>query len=100
KTITMPEQTLTSDPLVVSLQGLINRLKSFLGVLSIARDPQAKKWIEDEIKEISAAQDRIDDVAENTPDQRKRMDARFKQDVGVFEQEVNQFETDWVNAKR
>lgn len=96
--ITIPEVTLESDPLVTKLQGLIGRLNSFKGVLSISRDPQATKWIDEEIKEISAAQDRIDDVAEKEPAQRKNMDARYQRDVATFEQEVNQFQKDWVDA--
>jgi len=99
-TITLPEQTLVSDPLVVKLQNLVNQLKAYMGVLSIARDPQAKQWIADEIKEISDTQDRIDDMSENTPAQRKQLDARLQQDVSTFEQEVSQFERDWVNAAK
>jgi len=99
KVITLPTQTIVSDPLIVKLEGLVSRLKSFLGVLSIARDPEAKKWIEDEIKEISAMEDRIDDVAENQPAQRKSMDARYQQDASTFENEVNQFQKDWVDAQ-
>lgn len=95
--ITIPEVTVASDPMVVKLQGLVGRLQSFKGVLSISRDPQATKWIDDEIKEISAMQDRIDDIAENQPAQRKTMDARYQRDYATFEQEVNQFQKDWVD---
>ncbi len=98
KTITIPEVTLVSDPLVMKLQGLIGRLNSFKGVLSISRDPELTKWIDDEVKEISAAQDRIDDIAEKEPTQRKNMDARYQRDVATFEQEVNQFQKDYVDA--
>lgn len=98
--ITLPTVEVESDPLAVKLNTLVNRLKSYFGVLSISRDPAAKKWITDEIKEIEGMRDRIYEVSENQPAERKRMDARYQQDAAVFEQEVNQFETDWVNAKR
>lgn len=95
---TIPEVTVTSDPITVKLHSLIGRLQSFKGVLSISRDPDAKKWIDDEVKEITSAIDRIDDISDQNPGQRKNMEARYQRDVATFEQEVNQFQKDWVDA--
>jgi hypothetical protein len=85
------------DPMSGKLSTLIKKLQAFLAVRSISRNPQAKKWINDEIVEIQEAQKRL---AGLDPDQRKDIDAQVKSEIAGFVNEVTQFYNEWVNTAR
>jgi len=93
--LNVPEVKVEGDPMSGKLSILIKKLQAFLAVRSISRNPQAKKWINDEIAEIQESQRRL---AGLDPEQRKEIDAQIKSEVANFVNEVTQFYNQWVNV--
>ena len=93
KPLQVAETTISADPIIGRLVALVNKLKAYNSIGSVARNNAAKKWVGDEIREIQDVMTRYNEVPEGQVDAVREA---FDKEVATKESEVNQFATTWL----
>ncbi len=85
-------------PVYRQINGLKRQLNTWATYRSIASDPEAAKWIVDEIKELDALITAMDKIPDD-PESEKEAASRFLSDVNTEAQHIAEFKTGWVDQK-
>lgn len=85
-------------PVYRQINGLKRQLSTWATYRSISSDPEAAKWIADEIKELDGIMARMEKIPED-PESEKEAAANFQSEVSKEQASINEFKTGWVDQK-
>lgn len=85
-------------PVYRQINSLQLQLNTWSTYRSISSDPEAAKWISDEIKELDGIKARMDKVPENE-EAEKEAAPNFQREVDQEKAGINEFKTGWVDQK-
>ncbi len=85
-------------PVYRQINGLKRQLNTWSTYRSISSDPEAAKWIVDELKELEGIMNRMEKIPDD-PESEKEAVANFQNEVNKEMASINEFKAGWVDQK-